>query len=115
MNARLGPQPPKGIFALNVHGGRFNTRDFTLGQFGDYGFEALVFSPAQIHAQDHVGPILSLGSAGTGLNFQIGIILVLLATEHAAEFELCQMLIQCIALSLHGIDRILIVFLNRHF
>ena len=46
------------------------------------------FSPAQIHAENHLGPILRLGSTGAGLNVDERIACVHLPGEHAAKFKL---------------------------
>ena len=49
--------------------------------------ELMFLGPAHIHPKQHLGPVLRLGSAGTGLNIDIGIVLIELAREHAAKFE----------------------------
>jgi len=41
--------------------------------------------PADIHAQEHLGPVLSLGAAGPGMHFEIAVIGVGLAGEEALE------------------------------
>jgi hypothetical protein len=43
--------------------------------------------PAEIHAKNHFGPVLRLGSAGAGLNIDIRVTGVHLTREHALEFE----------------------------
>ena len=42
--------------------------------------------PAHIHAQQHLGPILGLGAAGPGMDFEIAVVAVGLAREQAFEF-----------------------------
>jgi hypothetical protein len=44
--------------------------------------------PAQIHAPDHLGPVLCLGAAGAGLDVEIRIAGIHLTREHATEFEI---------------------------
>ena len=54
----------------------------------DFGLEAVLLAPAQIHAQQHLRPILRLGAAGARLDVQERAVRVHLAGEHALEFEL---------------------------
>ncbi len=41
----------------------------------------------QVHAQQHLRPVLRLGAAGTGLHVEIGVVGVHLAGEHALELH----------------------------
>ena len=47
--------------------------------------EAVLLGPAHVHAQQHVGPILALGAAGAGMDFEIGIVVVGLAGEQRLQ------------------------------
>jgi hypothetical protein len=47
--------------------------------------------PAQVHAEQHLGPVLRLGSARARLDVEVGIIAVHLACKHAPELELRQL------------------------
>jgi hypothetical protein len=38
----------------------------------DFGGEALALGPAQVHALEHFGPILGVGAAGAGVDFDDG-------------------------------------------
>ena len=49
--------------------------------------ETLVLSPPCIHAKQHFRPVLGLGSTGTGLDIDKGIIGIGFATEHTPEFH----------------------------
>ncbi len=51
------------------------------------GLVTLLLGPAQIHAEEHFGPVLALGAAGAGMNGNDGIERVGLAGEHGARFE----------------------------
>ena len=42
---------------------------------------AVALGPARVHAQQHLGPILALGAAGAGVDFEIGVVGVGLARE----------------------------------
>ncbi len=107
-------QPTKGVFTGKLHGGRFNARDFTGRGFDDFALKAFVFTPAQVHAQHHVGPILSLGTTGTSLNIKVGVVGIHLTGEHATEFELLQFGAQAVQLFDDALNALFIFLLNRH-
>ncbi|KPW50728.1 Uncharacterized protein ALO88_05605 [Pseudomonas syringae pv. antirrhini] len=114
VHADFGAQPAKGIFTLDVHGSALDTGDFTGGQLHDGGVEAALVGPAQVHTQQDVGPVLGFGAAGTGLDVQIGVVGVHLATEHAAEFELFQRGTQALDFGSHVVDGSLVFFFGGH-
>ena len=45
------------------------------------------FGPTQIHAENHVGPVLRFGATGAGLNIDKRIVIVHFAAEHSTKFE----------------------------
>ena len=49
----------------------------------DLDLEAAALEPAQVHAQQHLGPVLRLGAAGAGVDGEDGAALVVLAAEEA--------------------------------
>jgi hypothetical protein len=50
--------------------------------------EALALGPADVHAHQHLGPVLGLGAAGAGVHGDDGVERVGLAGEHGLGFEL---------------------------
>ena len=46
----------------------------------------MLFSPAHIHAEQHLGPILGFGAAGASMHFQEAIVCVRFARKQAFEF-----------------------------
>ena len=48
--------------------------------------------PAQVHPQHHLGPVLRVGTAGTGVYLRDGVPLVVLTGEQAAQLELFERL-----------------------
>ena len=46
---------------------------------------AVLLGPARVHAQQHAGPVLALGAAGAGMDFEIGVVGVGLAGEQRLE------------------------------
>jgi hypothetical protein len=47
------------------------------------GLEAAPLAPAQVHAQQHLRPVLRLGAAGAGLDVDEAVAAIHLAGEHA--------------------------------
>jgi len=47
---------------------------------------AVLLGPAGVHAKQDAGPILALGAAGTGVDFEIGLVGVGLARQQRFEF-----------------------------
>ena len=46
---------------------------------------AVLLGPARVHPQQHVGPVLALGAAGAGMDFEVGIVGVGLARKQRLE------------------------------
>ena len=115
MYADLGAQPAEGVFAAHMHGGALDAGNLTLGQFDDLGVEAALVGPAQVHAQQNVGPVLSLGAAGAGLDVQVAVVLIHLAAEHAAELQLLEDSAQTLDFGDDVAHRTFIVLFCSHF
>jgi hypothetical protein len=97
-----------------MQGRALDTGDFAGGQFHDGGIETALVGPAQVHAQQHIGPVLRLGAAGTGLNIEIGVVGVHFAAEHPAELELFENTAQTLDFGCHVRHRAFIAFFSRH-
>ncbi len=111
----LGAQPSEGIFALKLHGRTFKSGHFTRRCFKDGCLEALVFTPSQIHAKQHLCPVLSFSAAGPCLHIKISIVWIHFTGEHAAKFQLLKLLNETINVSTDR-RRCLLVFLGHsHF
>ena len=88
MHAGLGAQPAIGVVALDLDGGALHARDFARLRIDDFGVEAARRRPLEIHAQQHLRPVLRLGAARARLDVEEGVVRIHLAAEHALEFEL---------------------------
>jgi hypothetical protein len=87
MHAGLGSQPAISVIALDLHGGALDARHLARVRVDHFGREATGDRPTQIHAQQHLGPILGLGTARAGLNIKERAVRVHLAVKHALQFE----------------------------
>ena len=66
----------------------FNTRYVTVGDFGQLNTKTFFLTPAQIHSQQHIGPVLGFGTTRAGLNIDKRRVLILLTGKHPPEFKL---------------------------
>ena len=90
VHAVLGAQAPVGVAAADQERGR---GDAGLGpgrHLVELDVEAAALGPAQVHAQQHVGPVLGVGPALAGLDLADGVGLVVLAGEQRAQLELVE-------------------------
>ena len=87
-------QPAIGVVAADLDGGRLDAGLFALGLFEIFDLEAVLLGPARVHAQQHRGPVLALGAAGAGMDFEIGVEPVGFAGQQRFEFAAGDFLFQ---------------------
>ena len=88
MHAALAGQLAEGVLAHDGERGGLDAGLFAVLVVVHLGFEALLLGPAQIHAQQHLGPVLALGAARAGMHGDDGVERIGLAGEHGPRFEL---------------------------
>ena len=81
MDARFGLQPAIGVVALDQQRRRLDAGLLAVMDFHDLDLEIVPLRPARIHPQQHLRPVLALGAAGAGMDFEIGVVGVGLARE----------------------------------
>src|SRR6266536_2809141 len=81
VHAALGLEPAIGVAALDAHGGGFEPRLLARRLLDIFDLEAMLLGPARIHAQQHLRPILALGSAGPGVNLEEAVVGIRLARQ----------------------------------
>ena len=94
MHAGFGLQPAIGVVAADLDGRGLDAGLFALGLLEIFDLEAVLLGPARIHAQQHRGPVLALGAAGAGMDFEIGVEAVGLAAEQRFELAAGDFLLQ---------------------
>jgi hypothetical protein len=77
----LGAEPAVGSPAVDRHGHAFEPRLLALLLVEDLGRETVALGPAQVHPQEHLGPVGRLGPAGAGADRQERGAFVVLARE----------------------------------
>ena len=93
---------------------RFHTGLIAGQQICRLDLEAMALCPAAVHAQQHLGPVLSLGSARTGVQRQYGIIAIVRAGEQHLELQGFQTILRLIDSRLDVLLDRLIAFLDSH-
>ncbi|MGD0248125.1 MAG: hypothetical protein ABSB75_03645 [Candidatus Limnocylindrales bacterium] len=81
VNAPLSLQEAVCGAPVHGHGDALDARFLAFCLVEDLGREAVAFGPAQVHPQEHLGPVGGLGPAGPGADGQQGISSVVLAAE----------------------------------
>ena len=71
--------------ALDQQRRRLDAGLFAVMHFQHLDLEAAPLGPARVHAQQHRGPVLALGAAGAGVDFEIGVVGVGLARQQRLD------------------------------
>ena len=91
VHAGLAAQVAVGVLAGHLDGRRLDPRLFARQQVDDLGLEPRALAPAQVHAHEHLRPVLGLGAAGAGMDGQDRRLGVVRAGQHDLELELVQL------------------------
>ena len=86
MHAGLGGQQAERVLAGHRDGGALDAGFFAGLVVEHLALEAAPLRPLQIHAQQHLGPVLRLGAAGAGMDGHDGVGAIVLAAEHLLDF-----------------------------
>ena len=94
MNAALGGEQAVGVLTPGDEGRRLEAGLVAGGGLLHLDLEAAPLGPAQVHAQEHLGPVLRVGAAGPGADSDHGVACVVAAVEQARLLERPQPLLQ---------------------
>ena len=90
MHAGLALQVAVGVVALDVQRGAADAGFVVAQLVDDLGLVAVTLGPAAVHAQEHLGPVASLGAAGAGLDPEVGVAGVLRPAQHRLQLEVVE-------------------------
>ena len=85
MHAGFGRQQPEGVLARDREGRALDPRVFTRLVIDDFALESAALAPAQVHAQEHLRPVLRLGAAGARMDRDDRVPPVVLPAEHLLD------------------------------
>ena len=74
VDAALRLEIAKGVPAGGGKGNAFDARLVAGLKIDDTGLEPFCLHPSQVHAEEHLGPVLGLGAAGAGIDGNDGIV-----------------------------------------
>ncbi len=87
MHAVLALEVSVGEVTLDIYRARLDARLVTFEEVGNRGLVAMFLAIAQVHAHQHLRPVLALGAPRAGVDFQDHSHMVLLAAEHVAQLQ----------------------------
>ena len=107
MDAGLGRQQAVGVLAGDGERGALEA-GFVAGLIvDDLALEAAALGPAQVHAQQHLGPVLRLGAAGARVDRDDRVLAIVLAAEHLLDLAGLHFLVERVErLRELGVDRL---------
>ena len=91
VHAALGLQQAVDVLALHRERGALEAGFVAFLLVVDLHLEAAALEPAQVHAQQHLGPVLAFRAAGAGMDGEDGAAFVVLAAEEALLFAALQL------------------------
>ncbi len=94
VHAAFGLQPAIGVGAVDLDRRRFDAGAFAGALLEPLDLVVVLLGPADIHAQQHLGPVLRLGAAGAGMHFEIAVVAVGLARQQAFDLAPLRLVVQ---------------------
>src|SRR5690349_19504168 len=89
MYAVLALEPAIGVVAFDHDGRRLDAGTLALGFLDPFDLITVRFGPAHVHAYEHAGPILALGAASSGMDFEVAIVGVRFSGQQRLQFSPC--------------------------
>ena len=86
VDPRLGGKVAEGVFPLHENRGTLDPRLLAGLQVGDVALVPPSVTPPQVHAQQHLGPVLAVRAAGAGVDREDGVGTIMLTAEHLLKF-----------------------------
>ena len=87
MHAALGLEEAVGVLALDRDRGGLEAGFLARARLDELGLEAAVVGPAEVHAQQHLRPVLRVGTARAGVHRHDGVARVVLAVEEGVLLQ----------------------------
>src|SRR5262249_24438085 len=92
VHADLAREQPISVIALNTEAGRLDSGLFTGLIIEHLGLELVTFAAAQIHSQQHLGPILRVSSARPRVDRDYGFEQIVIAADPLPRLALLDLL-----------------------
>ena len=112
MHTCFSAQPPIRIVTCEAHRGALDARYFTRALIDHFGAKPARVAPLEIHAQQHLRPVLSFRASRARLYVEKRIVRIHRARKHASEFELAHSLLKARRIGLDALHRLSVIFLD---
>ena len=96
VDAVLALEQAVGVGALDHHGSALHAGLVAVLIVQHLHGHAVGLRPLVVHPVEHLGPVLRLGAAGTGVEGQDGVAVVVLAVQHGHQLQLVHRLAHCV-------------------
>src|SRR5829696_6209368 len=90
MNAGLGREQAVGVFTFNSERNALQSRFLARLILEHFGFESALLGPLEIHAQQHLCPVLRFGATGARMDRANSVAAIVVAREQHIRFGLAQ-------------------------
>ena len=114
VHAILALEQAVGVGALHHHGSALHAGFVTILVIQHFHRHAVCLCPLVVHTVQHFCPVLCLGAAGTGMEGEDGVAVVVLTVQHGHQLQL----VHCLAHSVHSLlgfgDHLRVIFLIQH-
>ncbi len=88
VHADFAAEQPEGIFTIDRERRRLQSGFFARLVVVEHRLESLPLGPSQVHAQQHVSPVLRLGAARAGMDGDDSVARIVFAGEQRLSFQL---------------------------
>ena len=86
MGALFVAQVAVGVATFDLDRAALDPGFLPFGEFVHGHLHAVVFCPAGVHAQQHLGPVLGVGTTGASIDAENGTLFVVFAAEQTLQF-----------------------------
>ncbi len=114
VNAGLRLEIAVGVVARHGEGSALDAGLVSRLEIDHFGLEPLPLHPAQVHAKQHLGPVLGFGAAGAGVDGDDGVVGIVAATEHHLQSHVFNAPVESLELLGHFPQSLLIGLLLGH-
>src|ERR1041385_6025830 len=105
MNAGFGGQQAVGVFTFNSERNALQSRFLTWLILEHFRFEAALLGPLEIHAQQHLGPVLRFGAACARMNRANSVAAIVVAAEQHFSLGLGEFVFELFNQRMELVDR----------
>src|ERR1041385_6832800 len=104
VHSRFGSQQPIGVLAFNSERYTLQSGFLTWLILEHFSFESTLLGPFEIHAQQHLGPVLRFSAPCAGMNRADGMAAIVFARQQHLGFSLGEVVLKTCKQRLEFVD-----------